>query len=350
MKNLKTIILIFIASIAIIGLLHILSLDNSSNSFTRNFRPKAIKLIKKLNVEYNSYYIAGKSGHHLYFGNSVSKLFILKTNDSLGDKQSIKLDKEVLEKFKGRSPYLVIDSSFFYLMDGPSSRVFKGNLDTWEYAPLKPDHNNFTFAYPIGINSFVAKAISQVTRKNIIKKWQPGSNAVTPDKNILQEQIDGLFCTDGMLQYDRSSSRIYFTYTYRNQFICMDTNLKVLSIGKTIDTNTIAKIKVAKYISGATVKTLASPLLIVNKRFSISNGYLFINSNLISDNESKIFFKNSNTIDVYNLKNNEYKFSFHIHTKHKSDLKDFKVLGKTLIVINDKYIEIYGLSDRFFND
>jgi len=339
----------FILSVLSVVVLYFFSVRYyNKNNFIRNIQPHSVKFIKKLNVKYNSYYIAGKSGNFLYFGNKTASLLILKTNELLTDSQYITLDKSVLNNYKLRSQQLTIDSPFFYITSGSYPLILKGTLLNWKYQPLLEDTNRFSSAYPIGDHTFVAKAINSQSKENIIKKWEPGKKAITPLENILTKQIDGLFCTDGQLQYDIASKELVYTYYYRNQFISLDTNLNILQIGRTIDTNTVAKIKVEKYTSGNAFSSLASPPSIVNKRFCVHNGWLFINSNLMANNEEKKIFDRSNVIDVYNLKEKRYKFSFYIPTKHKSDLKDFKVFGNRMVVINDQEIETYLLRKEYF--
>ncbi len=88
-----------------------------------------------------------------------------------------------------------------------------------------------------------------------------------------------------MLTYDKSLRRVIYLYYYRNQFITFDTNLKLISTGRTIDTNSVAKISIAEIASTKTT-TLAAPPLLVNKNCCADNGKLYIQSGLISNNEN----------------------------------------------------------------
>ncbi|MCG1037959.1 hypothetical protein KI686_16295, partial [Polaribacter sp. DS7-9] len=70
--------------------------------------------------------------------------------------------------------------------------------------------------------------------------------------HILEKQIDGLFCTDGMLHYNRKRHQLIYLYYYRNQYILMDTLLNIVHKGNTIDTNRVAKINPVKIQSQST--------------------------------------------------------------------------------------------------
>ena len=166
---------------------------------------------------------------------------------------------------------------------------------------------------------------------------------------LLVKQGEGLFSTDGMLLYDKSISRLIYMYYYRNQFICMDTNLKLLYKGKTIDTISRAQIKVSKIKSGSeNTFTLSVPPLVVNKKGSVYKGCLFVHSNIIAKNETKKAFDNASVIDVYNLKAGSYKFSFYLPDYNNTKMFDFAINGNTLIALYDHYIFVFELNDKYF--
>jgi len=161
--------------------------------------------------------------------------------------------------------------------------------------------------------------------------------------DILTKQIDGLFCTDGILNYDPGTRQLVYTYYYRNEFILLDKNLNVIKTAHTIDTTSRAHIKVAKINSDKSV-TLASPPEFVNLRSSLSGNWLFIQSPVKAINEQEDEFANNSAIDIYNVSDNKYHFSIYIPDLNQKKISAFQVHGKNLYVIQDKFLTIFRLN------
>ena len=161
--------------------------------------------------------------------------------------------------------------------------------------------------------------------------------------DILTKQIDGLFCTDGVLNYDPRTQQLVYTYYYRNEFILLDKNLSVIKTGYTIDTTSRAHIKVAKINSDKSV-TLASPPEFVNLRSSLSGNWLFIQSPVKAINEQENEFPNNSVIDIYTLTDDKYRFSIYIPDLNHKKISAFQVRGTNLYVIQDKFLTIYQIN------
>jgi hypothetical protein len=170
---------------------------------------------------------------------------------------------------------------------------------------------------------------------------QPPALNLAP--HALVKQVDGLFCVDGMLHYNRQLNTLVYVYYYRNQFISMDTMLNVLYRGKTIDTISHARIKVAQMEAGHAI-TLATPPLTVNTQSCVSGNYLFVNSNLKASNEPQEHFDMASAIDVYDLRNGDYRYSFYIAHVGGKKMRNFGVTGRTLVVLHDQYAYTYDIS------
>src|SRR5205814_1160866 len=112
---------------------------------------------------------------------------------------------------------------------------------------------------------------------------------------------------------------------------------------KTIDTTSHARIKVSQ-IESKNMDTLSAPPVTVNKGGCVSGDYIFINSGLLSNNEEKKGFDRCSVIDVYNLKNGEYRFSFYLPDYDKKKISDFRVFNKTLVAIYDHFLYSYQLN------
>src|SRR5690606_29221831 len=93
----------------------------------------------------------------------------------------------------------------------------------------------------------------------------------------------------GVLHYDPGAARLVYVYYYRNQFLCLDTNLNVQYKGRTIDTVSHAHIKVASLASEGK-QTLTSPGGVVNRLSCMDGKWVYVNSKLMANNERKSEF------------------------------------------------------------
>jgi len=149
------------------------------------------------------------------------------------------------------------------------------------------------------------------TNESMLGKLTPDSLRAKFHPEILEKQIDGVFCVDGTMRFSKEIDRLVYTYRYRNQFIVMDTNLNVVARINTIDTTSKAKIKIAT-IKSTNSRTLASPPFVVNNQTSVYKQWLFVNSSLLALNDDPDTFNTTSIIDVYDIVNAKYLFSFYI--------------------------------------
>ncbi len=175
-------------------------------------------------------------------------------------------------------------------------------------------------------------------RKTTLQTY-PGSASYT-----LKKQVDGLLCTDGHLLYSPDLKEIIYIFRYRNQFICLDTNLHVVRTGKTIDTTSVAKISVAE-LDGKI--TMSKPPLMVNRSACVDGKYLFTYSNLMAKNESTDTFKKVSAVDVYNLVDGSYRFSLYVDTYNGKKMRQFKVRNSVLVALFSDAVVRYNIPSKY---
>ena len=351
-KKTSVLVLGFIFFISIIAILLLFLKTNDQpnhqyNSFSRTIVPEAVYSSTTLDVKYNSYYIAGATDNHIYFGNVSAVRHLLAMDTNLADTQHVELLIRGLEGLQFRNVSVMIDSPYYYFADGTIPAIFKGSLENWKANRYSNDNIQFMEFIPIsGTSSFVRKIPTGSKVITLGKKTNgPPYLQLAPD--LLEKQIDGRFCTDGMIHYDRKLFQLVYVYYYRNQFICTDSSLNMLYRANTIDTVSQAKIKVAKIKSDNTF-TMSAPPMTVNKKSSVSNGRLFINSNLLAKNEDKKAFESSSVIDVYDLKGGQYEMSFYIPKFNGYDIREFQVFDDLLIALYDHWVIKYQLNTDTF--
>lgn len=343
------IITCFVLSNGIVLFLFAMSsqMKDRHNSFLRLFPSHLALDGNSFNIKYNSYYIAGGTAHHIYLGNYTSPLNMLILNTALTDSQHVKLNVRGIMDQKFWSARVRVDSPHFYVHDGAVPRIYKGNVRNWQADRFMHDAEYFLDFEPIGQSSFAIKSLSAKTGESVLGKITIEMPHYTFIPGLLQRQIDGVFCTDGMMHYDKELARLIYLYRYRNQYIVLDTNLNLAYRGNTIDTISKAKIKVAT-IKTSNSTTLAAPPLMVNKYSAVSKNWLFVNSHLLARNEHPKALDKADVIDVYDLINSKYQFSFYIFNYGGEEkLNEFKVFGNRLFALFDHHIQVYALNPQY---
>lgn len=349
----KPIVVLFsymILSITLVVALYALS-DNSirkHNSLLRIILKHPIHNMGGVDLKFDSYYIAGVSDDQIYLGNYTGPLHLLIANYTLADTQHVVLSIRNMEKLKFKAPKLAVTPPYFYIMDGAMPSLYRGEVNKWLADSFMFDKSAyFLDALPLGPSSFAIRTTSSITDELALGKMLPQKPYIKVDTTLLQKQIDGKFCTDGMLLYDQESPKVVYLYRYRNQYIVSDTSLNLLYRGNTIDTVSHAKVSAASISSNKTY-TMSSPPLLVNAASCVSNGLLFVNSPLLSRNESEDAFKKNSVVDVYDLSDGTYKFSFYIPRFNGSGLEEFRIFDDKLIVRYSQRVETYELDADYF--
>lgn len=317
--------------------------------FNRNFTPSPLLSSKAYDLGYNSFYIAGVSDSHLYLGNYTAPLRMLAFNLAMEEKEDYFLSLPGIKSWRGPIE-IKVDSPYFHVFNGIDPFVCRGILSSNTAMVLaKNDSIFFKAAEPLDGGSYIFKAESSINHEDIIIKRNFREKILSVHNNILEKQIDGSFCTDGMLQYSEGIGTIVYVYYYRNEFILADTGLVDIARVHTIDTISKARLKIGSFNRDRT-KTLAAPPFIVNRRSSVYGNRLFIQSNVRANNEKPLVFKNNPVIDVYDLRSGKYLSSFYIPQYEGIQMNSFRVRKSTILAIHDRYLLVYTLHPQAFSN
>ncbi len=242
-----------------------------------------------------------------------------------------------------------IDSPFFYVTDGAIPFIYKGKVADWSASRVLFDSAYFLDIIALNGSGFVTRSYSNRAGRALLTRISTEEPKLTLHPEILEKQVDGLFCTDGMLHYDKTSDLLVYLYYYRNQFIVMDSLLNIHYRGNTIDTFRVAQVEIKSLSrSGHTSRRLSGPPPYVNKNSATSAGKLFVHSMVAAKNEDMNEFRDASVIDVYDLLSGEYRFSFYIYHRDGEKIKSFHVTDYHLYAIYDHYITKYRLHPSRF--
>lgn len=330
-----------IGSIFLIVLLYFISKQerNKSNGFIRILPSHKIIGQRFFDIGYGQFYIVGIDKKYIYLVNSIASNELLLIDRALKDTLHLKIEgPDLLKIYRGAK--ILIDSPNIYLADGLKPAILNGNLEDKKINKIIKTPF-FTASLLLSSNTFILRSIYQ--GQNILVKQDVGSPIIKQAKSLLQKQVDGIFCTDGSLIKVPNSDKIIYTYYYRNEFICADTNLNLIYRGKTIDTVCTAHIRIGT-ISSDHQLTLAAPPLYVNGQCSATRERLFVHSVRKADNEIGEILDQVSIIDVYLVENGKYQFSVYLPNFKNIKMTDFKVFGKQIIALYDHYIYTYQLN------
>lgn len=342
--SVRIMLIIVLAStpVVILYLHYYLKHKQASYNFNRNLIHPVFSL-KVYDLKYNSYYLAGYDQDDLFLGNTTSPLRLLRIDSLLTDTQHLQI-KVPKQDYNPKGNYnLQVYSNKFYLFNGVGRSVLLGATGIWKASADSIYTPYFSLTAPIGNSSIAFRTVSFKTGNNSLRKESKGSNRGMENLKVLEKQVDGLFCTDGILKYNEELKVLIYLYYYRNEALIIDTNLNLIKKLKTIDPIDSAKFEVSEIESGRS-KTLSTPPLSVNANCFTRGSYLFVQSLLMAENEDVELFKNSTVIDVYELNSYRYKYSFYLPKIKRQFLKGFLFWKDDIYAISDHFLIRYSLN------
>jgi len=316
--------------------------NRTKNGFNRRLPVAKLTPLQEVPLPYQDFYIAGVTSDKVYMGTIRSALRLFVCDSGLHNIRPLRLHFPDSVKFTIQSARFAVDSPHVYLSDGITPRFFRGDLQHLEMDTFLSRSSYFTATTNISPASFAVRAVNANSRSNMLLKVQADSPYVIRPPEVLQKQVDGIFCTDGLFRFDKSSNRIVYMYYYRNQYLVLDSNLNVLRTVNTIDTNSIAKISVASTSADGNVM-LSSPPAFVNNTYCLSGDHIFICSALLGDNESPKVVDNGNIVDIYSLKDGNYIRTLYIPKPHNEGLREMCIINNKLLAIYSREYVVYNL-------
>lgn len=313
-------------------------LNHEPNGFIRLFPPHKVSPLNFRDLKFNSYYLGGATSKFIYLANKSAPDYLLMVNYNLSAPVAKRMRFPADAKIVDGQSLIYIDSPLITVTVGRLAKIFIGKLGDLQLngTDHKPDIY-FNAAFPVSYKSFILRVFKSENHESIFAKesFNPYNLNYAPE--ILEKQQDGVFSTDGMLSFSAGSQYLVYTYFYRNQFICLDTNLNVVYKARTIDTTTLAKIELVKILSRNAV-TFSKPPILVNKISCINGQWILIRSMLRANNENKAQFDRCSVIDVYSLSDGKYHFSFYLPDLKGRKVTEFRVFNHMLIALYGDFI------------
>ena len=312
------------------------------NPFIRRYPQHPVALTHTVDLKFNSYYFAGYDKGRIYLGNYTDPLHVLSMDTTLRHQQKVKIAFDRTE-LPFRMVKILVRPPYFYLMDGTVPCVFRGTINNWKINEELKSCPSYTLAEPIDSTTIAFRNNNGKNGAHVLGVFKWGKLPKTHYvPMLLQKQIDGIFDTDGMLQYSTSLNKMLYVYFYRNQFIVADKKETLNYRGNTIDTIAHAQIKVV-YLKGKNERKMAAPPLIVNAHTAVCDNLLFIHSKVPGRYENEKVWEQASIIDIYTIEKNKYLFSFPIYQIGNQKLRSFFVTPTHLFALMDTQIVVYRL-------
>jgi hypothetical protein len=266
----------------------------------------------EIDLTYNSFYFAGFSEERIYLGNTTAPLHVTSVDSALTAKKSFTMQLDD-QGVRFMSPVLRVENSKLYLIDGTVPVIYQSFPGSQKLKIKWRGTDRFSQPQLTDSLSLICRTIDLTTQSSEIASLRFGSAPQFKiHTSLLEKQVDGIFDSDGILNYNKQTKEAIYTYFYRNQFVVAKPDFNELYRGHTIDTNAHAKIKVS-YVSGRNEKKLSSPPTITNRLSTTDGNLLFVCSAQIGQYEDPQLWKQSSIIDVYNIAGKKYVASFYIY-------------------------------------
>jgi hypothetical protein len=319
-----------------------------NNAFQRRYIPHPIEKIHSFDLQYSSYYFAGAGDGKVYLGNNTAPLLMTVIDSSFRDTTTtmIKLDQMDLPY---RAVKLHVVPPKFYVTDGTVPIILQGDITHWKAITKMHGDYYFNHSYPINSHKLSVQSSSALNGENIIGTIDiKDSLKGAFNTELLEKQYDGVFDTDGRLIYNTSLDRLIFTYYYRNEYLVIKPDLKLANRGRTIDTISKAQLHIAKNVSKGQRK-LGGNTVIVNKSIATTANQLLIDSPRLGKLEPDDMLDQANIIDVYNLSDHSYQFSFYLYKHKKSKARELKITNGIMYALQGNYLVAYKLMNTYFD-
>lgn len=277
------------------------------------------------------YYLIAATDAEIYIGDRSRPATFISIDRNSGQYYARQISSTFNGSLSVTATHVAIDFPALYLVDGTGPTILRGSLEKGSNVDQETATQHFfTDLFLLSRESALIRSISR-DQRYMLGKLNLRTGEAHFDTTILKKQIDGLFCVNGQVSIDEATGNIAYAYSYRNEFVVLDSSLNLLCASNTVDTTSRAKIRLVDD-PGSGTRYLASPPVVVNKAVSLFDDHLFICSSMTADNDDHERMNNYSPIDIYGISSGKYLGSFLIPHYHGTPLTEFRVIGKNLIV------------------
>lgn len=318
-----------------------------NNELIRKFQHRPLKDPISYQLDYNSYYVAGIFKDSIYLGNTTAPRHILALSmDLKGNAQHLITIPDSL-KADYQTARITVSDSVFFLTDGVSGIIQKGNTDDWTISESYTLDIPFTAFVPQSKQRAVLRVYDMLNKETTLAEYDLKTRSLHVHSGILDTKIDGLFDTDGQLLFDIDTEKVFYVYFYRNNYLLADYNLENAVYNKTIDTIKQVNLEFG-YLEGGRQMKLAKPYAKVNQTAAAGNGYLMIKSKNLGRFDVAEMLDQASLIDVYDTAKNSYEFSFYFYNENREEVRNFYLYKDKIIGLTENHLVVCEMKRAIF--
>lgn len=292
------------------------------------------KLTGIVGMDTNYYYFTGKQKGKLLISDHRLKQVNIQT-------YSIPKDKNVQSLLIAN-----MEAQKLFFLAGNAKKAFVGHVSKPAVTTYEIPDNYYYLAVPVSDHTIIVKGIDSATKADhVFKKYDLLSSMLKYEKNLSPRMHDGGISDDGILTYDTATHLLVYIRYYSNKITCFDTSLRLIYHSKTIDTFITPNMYGVRTrtISGEPSFSPVGPPDNINFLASVSEGKLYVNSLVKADNEDTKTFRKHSVVDVYNIANGKYTYSFYVPTINGKHMTSFKIFRDRLVAIYGNTVVLYAL-------
>ncbi|RRA94602.1 hypothetical protein [Paenimyroides viscosum] len=351
-KKIFYIVLTMIISSAVVVALFVSSehIMKRENPFTRRFLPHPLSPLKRIELPYNSYYIAGVFEDKIYLGNTTAPLHGLVINFKPEIIDTLTLNFSNFHDYSFSSIKWDLVKDTLLLNDHTVSTFLKStvsdpNLQLWQ----KTDTIAYSQAIPFSSNKYLLRTYNN-KRNNVNLSILNFDRGLMKMEGILDEenQPRDLFSNDGILLYNHELKKTIYVFYYKNKSFVFDNNLQNKQIIRTIDTISKPNFDVI-YLAKTQQLKMSENSIMVNKLAATSGKYLYIASDRLGRNENKAMYRQATIIDVYNLLTGTYESSFYFYHYKNKPIKQLYITNRYAVGVGSNFLAIGHFRDSIFD-
>lgn len=350
----------YILIVAVVCFLSILSFQlirqpRSENGFNREIKQQSLDIKQVHRLSSPAMYFIGNSPleNELYLKDfkHLSSIYVIDLNLSFLINRPLNLPKDTL--FSGNLTTVGVNGANMHISNNQTGSLSVFNTQNGKRSNhLIPgiswmDQVNMLSERSIFIRNL---AVDGKKFKRHLVKFNYPLNKIER-QFLIERKVDGIFCTDGLLKLDVKSSKLFYMYFFRGEFMCLDTNINLRYTAKTIDTIRIrpistATIKESKGKNQSNSLKLDKPIAPVNRSYALYQNHIYLLSAIKADNESKADFRNNQIVDIYSQNNGKYLYSFYIPNYNGEKAQDLKIKDGFLYVIYKSQLVKFHFKER----
>ncbi len=297
----------------------------TENPFIRRYTHGVIKT-GEIDLGSNACYFAGSEAGTVFLGNYSNPLKIMITDTALRTptEETIRVREADLPSIASQ---VRIEPPAFYLVDGQISRILKGSTTDWETSQRWDGTIRFSNYQLAGDHTIAFRAFMPGKKEQVLGCLSlADSLPYTLTPGLLEKQVDGDFGVDGTLSYDRGKEQVVYTYYYRNSYLVANSLLELKARRNTIDTVTQVRLVIDTLANRYQRKLISA--LMVNASAFATDGMLYVRSKIKGRYQPEKTWKQTGTIDVYDLSTGNYRTSFYVYKTSGKPVRQFFIIGK----------------------